>query len=142
MAAAAAATTTPVVDVEAVTTNTPTTTIPELKAPESQPLKDATALRDRMGADLVIRALAYDYKVRSPTMVAFYKTFQCLVFPSESEEDELVSPTVGRTTGQVPYNQRLHLLGLTLIPDVVLGRGLMAYYDREGSRLQRVGEPL
>ena len=36
-------------------TNTLTTTIPELKVPESLPLEDATALRDYMGADLVAR---------------------------------------------------------------------------------------
>ena len=62
--------------------------MPTLKAPTNEPLKDAECARNYVRKDITQKHMAFDYRTPSPTMMAYYNTFKYLVsFGDVASED-------------------------------------------------------
>ena len=82
-------TTTPVINIEETTAGTPSTTLPPLRAPKVQALKDWRDVKHYLVDNLVKSHLYnFDYKEASRTIGAYYSQFNELRLPPTTEESE------------------------------------------------------
>ena len=106
MMASSSATTVTTVDVETGTTTTPPTSLPTLKAPTTEPLKDAESIYDYVSEDINQKHLSFDFRIASPTVMAYYNAFTYVVPMADDTTEEAEEALM--ETLQNDYTARPH----------------------------------